>query len=378
MGRPINKKFFGNLTSPYDNAQTGGTTGTGGEGVASIAVSGTNNGYTEVPALTISNPQLPKGVKPTVAVHMEVAGVTNFLNGDGYAPEQILTLQETGAVGTAGTLRVLTTEVSTVAIGAAGAGGWTEGDTVVTVATGTGTAATVTVTADAGGVVTGVAIATRGSYTVNPTLDNVAVTGGPGGNGGGLLLDLTMRIGTVEVATAGDYTALPADVTRFSVTTGTADFNLTFKVKSVAVLTAGSGYSAAPTVTDTGNADFTATLTSSNPNAIAFTSYLTTGTQAVTGGDIMKQEASRRYLVNNSEGIGQVKLVAKDDLAAGQMNLIATDGAGSTFYVTKLTARKATVIGRTGTSTAVVTSGASVGWTLGVATGTTQVTLASN
>ena len=69
--------------------------------------------------------------------------------------------------------------------------------------------------------------------------------------------------------------------------------------------------------------------------------------------------------------------MASDTLAAGHMNLIATDGSGATFFVTKLTARKATLVNRTSTSTAVVT-GATAGWTLGAATGTNQVTIASN
>ena len=231
MGRPINKKFFGNLASPYDNAQTGGSTGVGGEGVATLAIATTGTLYTTSTTIagTFSAPQIKGGVRAT------------------------------------------------------------------------------------------------GSATTD------------------------------------------------------ADGNII----SATLLTAGSGYTSAPTftltpVTTGTTGTFTVSLTSTTQNALAFNSYLTTGTQAVFGGDIMKQEASRRYLVNNSEGIGQVKLVATDALAAGEMNLIATDGAGSTFFVTKLTARKATVVGRTGTSTAVVTSGASVGWTLGVATGTTQVTLASN
>lgn len=334
MGRPLNKKWFGNLNTPA----------IGGEGVASIAVSGTNTGYTAVPALSISAPDLATGVQAVARAHMEVAGVTNFQNGDGYAPAQILTLSETGAVGTAGTLRVLTTEVSTVAIGAAGAGGWTPGDTVVTVATGTGTAATVTVTADALGAVTGVAIKTRGSYTVNPTLDNVAVTGGPGGNGGGLLLDLTMRIGTVEVATGGDYTALPADVTRFNVTTGTADFNLTFKVKSAEVTTAGSGYTSTPTVTDSGNADFTATLAAVKGNAITAYAQTTSGGSNKIA-DIEKQVSSRRYKVTTADGTAVCTLVTDGVAnAAGEMTITAIDAKGNTYYVKKLTARRATLV----------------------------------
>jgi hypothetical protein len=230
MGRPINSKFFGNRASPYDNAQTGGVTGVGGEGVATVVVSNSGTLYTTSTTLTatFSAPQIKGGVRAT------------------------------------------------------------------------GTAST-----DAAGLVSG--------------------------------------------------------------------FTLTL---------AGTGYTSAPTITlpaTTGTtATFTVSLTTAAvQNALAFTSYLTTGSNAVTGGDILKQEASRRYLVQNSEGVGQVKLVASGTLAAGEMSLIATDGSGATFYVTKLTARKATLVNRTSTSTAVVT-GATAGWTLGAATGTNQVTLASN
>jgi hypothetical protein len=231
MGRPIKSKFFGNRASPYDNAQTGGVTGVGGEGVATVVVSNSGTLYTTSTTLTatFSAPQIKGGVRAT------------------------------------------------------------------------GTAST-----DAAGLVSG--------------------------------------------------------------------FTLTL---------AGTGYTSAPTITlpaTTGTtATFTVSLsaTSVTQNALAFTSYLTTGSNAVTGGDILKQEASRRYLVQNSEGVGQVRLVASDTLAAGQMSLIATDGSGATFFVTKLTARKATLVNRTSTSTAVVT-GATAGWTLGAATGTNQVTLASN
>jgi hypothetical protein len=158
--------------------------------------------------------------------------------------------------------------------------------------------------------------------------------------------------------------------------------NAVGNIATVTLLTAGSGYTSAPTAlaspTTTGtSASFTVALTAAVQNALAFTSYLTTGSNAVTGGDILKQEASRRYLVSNSEGVGQVKLVASDTLAAGQMSLIATDGSGATFFVTKLTARKATLVNRTSTSTAVVT-GATAGWTLSASTGSNQVTLASN
>ena len=163
--------------------------------------------------------------------------------------------------------------------------------------------------------------------------------------------------------------------------TGQVTTNEEGNVTSITLLKSGSGYTSVPTVTVNGGtpgvaATFNVSLfaTATTQNAIAFTSFLTTGSNAVTSGDIIKQESTRRYLVQNSEGTGQCALVASDTLAAGQMSIIATDYSGATYFVTKLTAHKAYLTNRTSTSTALVS--AVGGWTLGAATGTI-VTIAS-
>lgn len=147
-------------------------------------------------------------------------------------------------------------------------------------------------------------------------------------------------------------------------------------VTSVLITNAGTGYTTAPTVSFTGtnmtswlNAG-TATLTSTRQDAIAFTAYLTTGTTGVANGDILKQEASRRYLVRNSEGTGQCKLLTTSTLTAGTMNIVATDHNGSTYFVRKLTAHRAIVVQSTVSTAFLVGNSISTGWTLGSATGT--------
>jgi len=132
----------------------------------------------------------------------------------------------------------------------------------------------------------------------------------------------------------------------------------------------------------TGFAGIVSALTTTTQNALRITTYLTTGSSAVTGGDILKQDSSRKYLVQNSQGRGVVKLSAGTGtnhvLEPGGMHLIATDFGGSTYYVLKLTARRVTLTDRSGTSTALVTlttgtDGVKTGsakWTLGAATGT--------
>lgn len=113
---------------------------------------------------------------------------------------------------------------------------------------------------------------------------------------------------------------------------------------------------------------------------IAIRAYLSTGSSVVSSA-IVKQKASHRYLVENAEGLGIVTLSTgtgiSHTLAPGNAHMIATDWSGATYYVTKLTARRATLINRTNTSTSLVpltfdgklTTG-STGWTTGAATGT--------
>ena len=150
-------------------------------------------------------------------------------------------------------------------------------------------------------------------------------------------------------------------------------------VTSVTITSPGSGYTVAPTVTFTGtnvtyHTNGTAVLTSNRQDAITIISYLTTGSSAINAGDIIKQEASKRYLVQNAQGRGICKLVAGAGIDAtttpGTMHIIAEDGAGGTYYVTKLTAHKARLVNRTNTSTAIYTSGKVAPWNITVATGT--------
>lgn len=138
------------------------------------------------------------------------------------------------------------------------------------------------------------------------------------------------------------------------------------------------------TFSDNGSgATFNVGLTNAETDTgtIKTTAYLTTGSSAVNSA-IIKQEASHRYLVENNQGRGQCKLTATDALSAGLMTILATDWAGSTYYVTKLTSRKALLVNRTGTSTGMITmvtdglgykTGIAKWTTTGAATGTTVV-----
>ena len=114
----------------------------------------------------------------------------------------------------------------------------------------------------------------------------------------------------------------------------------------------------------------TITMTSSRQNGIKFNSYIPAaagGTAAVAGGDIVKQEGSHAYLVKNSEGTGICRLVTTSALSAGQMNLVATDANGSTYYVKKLTAHKAVLVQSTASGSFLVADNGVSAWTLGSA-----------
>jgi hypothetical protein len=116
----------------------------------------------------------------------------------------------------------------------------------------------------------------------------------------------------------------------------------------------------------------TVNLTSGSQDAIAFASKLVGGSVRTTG-DILKQEGSHRYLVQNTDGKGICKLVVKEnvDLLAGEMNIIATDYNGNTYFVTKLTARKVRLEQYVNNEAAwLVADGATSGWTIGAATAT--------
>lgn len=300
MGRPIQKKYFGNKNLP-DYANVSNLSGIGGEGVNTFTVSNSGTNYSQGTTVAVTGGTLiTGGTAATISYAINSVGnvtVTKLTSGVGYTSAPTLTV----------------TTAATV---------------VSSLNSGFGYLNTFTVTT-ATGIVVG-----------------MLITGGGVGNTG-YVEAVTGNIITTSVVNASTWTNAS---------------NLTFSDVGASFASSVALFASATT-----------------QNAIAFTSFLLAkdgGASAVANGDIIKQESSRRYLVDNSQGIGQCKLVATDALTAGTMKIIATDGAGSTYFVTKLTAHKATLVNRTSTSTAKSITGAAVGWTLGSATGTV-VTIAN-
>jgi hypothetical protein len=85
------------------------------------------------------------------------------------------------------------------------------------------------------------------------------------------------------------------------------------------------------------------TAAENDTGTIKTSAYLPAGSSAVFSA-IIKQEGSHRYLVENGQGVGICKLASTSTLVAGTMSIIATDVGGATYYVKKLTSRKAYLV----------------------------------
>lgn len=222
---------------------------------------------------------------------------------------------------------------------------------------------------------------------------NVALDGeGVGGESVATVVMSTTSFAVSTLTVSVSFTA--PQITGGETATGTA-VKTGNTVTSVTITNAGSGYTSAPTVSFTGtNMDSwenaaTATLTTAaRTNGLAFYAYIpasgSAGYISGTGGssrvlsDVVRQSGNNKYVVQNAQGVGVVRLVADGTAAnaAGEADLTATDWNGSTYRVTKLHAHKAKLKQVTSSTAFLVEDGAWAQWTIGAATGTT-VTLAS-
>jgi len=168
-------------------------------------------------------------------------------------------------------------------------------------------------------------------------------------------------VGTVTVLNSGTFYSSSAtskvvfsnpDLPTGSLATGYILVNGAGNITNFVVVSTGSGYTADPGIAIVGGTGTGATFSVSLAGGISNTGKIATSAflplpkgTAANVSTILKQESSHRYLVQNSDGDGQCKLVAVStaSLAAGQMNIVALDSAGNSYYVTKLTSRKAQV-----------------------------------
>ena len=116
MGRPLNKKFFGNRN--IGSASTTADNKIGGSRVGSVTVGGVNNstGYLTGEAVTFSTPDLPGGVTATgtvVATAGAIVSITIVEAGSGYTSVPTATAA-TGVIGTTTLTAVLQADTGAV------------------------------------------------------------------------------------------------------------------------------------------------------------------------------------------------------------------------------------------------------------------------
>jgi len=156
-------------------------------------------------------------------------------------------------------------------------------------------------------------------------------------------------------------------------------------ISSITITNSGSGYTSAPTVTAAtgtiGTLTLTAVLTTgaaARQNSINITAYIPAsgaagyisgagGSSAVTG-DIVRQVGSNKYVVETAQGIGRVTLVATAP-GAGEARIAATDSAGETYWVTKLTGRRARLTQNSGGGGSLYATGDTAPWSFDAASG---------
>jgi len=327
MGRPLNKKFFGNRNTGSAST-TADNYGIGGEGVASAAITVAGS-YTTRPTFTFTAPTLPTGVTATGTINSEALSGVATTAGTGYNVGDLLTL--TAADGGTATAYVATL------VGGAGTG-------IATVNfTGTGAA--------------------RGTFQALPgakfatgatTPNTVASTG----TGTGAEITVTFRASAVVITEQGSgYTAAPtvsAYANRGGITVATI------------VLTTDSGSVGSDT-----NEENAISITAYIP-AVGEAGYISgAGGSSAVAADIMRQSGRNKYVVRTAQGVGRVKLVAATP-TKGQASIIATDSAGGTYYVTELRGRRAHIIkgDQTGTQFTTGNDGIDVAWTFNGTSGT--------
>ena len=323
MGRPLNKKYFGNRN--IGSESTVDDNKIGGEGVESIttATAGSiiiSDTYKTFPALTATAPQLPGGVTATTAVIWEIESIVITAPGSagtGY------TINQTGASATLTGLSVQASVAPTVTINTNGSG-------------------------------------------------NVSAISVAGGRGEWTSIDGT-GISTWGIVGAGG---------------SNAQSYVKFRVKSIAMVEKGSGYTAVPslswgTLGGTTPSGQTPSLTtedtvggnqyasqsgaqnveSYDENAILIYAKTTSGGSSLLG-DIVSQKGRSVFKIKTTDGTANCLLKASAVSAAGECTITATDSDTNTYFVTKISSHRCTVTQGTGTQ---FTTGQSVPWTFGSA-----------
>jgi len=370
MGRPLNQKYFGNYNK--GSTSTNSDNGMGGEGVSSVTINTAGSYLRALPTAAFSIPELP-GVGATGSVVGRAVSAVTTSSGFGYGYNDVITA--VGGTGSAATFQV--TSLITVGAPSLTAGGsaydvsggakdeiWFDSSvdarwTVplkIRVDTVTGGNGVATFTVLQQGVWAGAnpPSSVTGARTYNGPVDN---------NGNGARFTLTWGVNSVSVANGGSYTTVSNSASSTTGGAGTgATLNVSYGVSAITVTEKGSGYlsvaDAAITFSPAGAAA-TSVLTSDQANAILVNAMVGSSVKVA---DAVKQISTKRYRVETYEGTGVCQLVSRTPAVAGEMSINATDSAGGTYWVMKVTSNHALLIQNTGTQFADHTL---VKWTFG-------------
>jgi len=339
-----------------------------------------------------------QGAGQTITVtsaNFAVNGVTYSNNGDGYintvpvTPGISATTVTTIASGAYGTITVGATPFNTITLGTAQAAGTFYVGQVVTF---TGSASTNFIggtAAQSNAYATGqsyIVTATNGTSTLTFVgSDGTALSGGAAGAVTGLSIVLYKEtvsstdqlVPGMKVVTTGSGGSLSAGTYYIIAVNGSTEIVLSSSVggnaavvtsaTSLTITTVVSGNTAITFSSGTAAATmtFAAQVTtgySGNYAAIQAQSLATTGGVVRQDTDIIKQENYQRFRVESSDGAFYAKLVNTFPTVGGTMAINATDSAGGTYWVTKITNRRCRVTQNTGNQ---FTNGSQVNWTFG-------------
>jgi len=425
MGRALPKRFFGNVNTndTGDNRDTDTNSsheGIGGQGVTGFAASNGGNYINRLPTIaTFSAPTLPGGQQATGVVHSNAQNASPNAKGTGYQIGDILT-DANGSTWRVTKLRVISASMNTSGSNTNWDGTewivwdqfinshWTS-PTILKGITTDGSGHHLT-GYNAGASVYGVWDGTDGTHA--PTTAQ-AIVGGPNSpsstpnyntrgngdyngsgsgdnNGAGGSVTFTYGVEAVTLVSSIDYAygttyQYGASNTTTDSGSGTgAKLDVGFCISYLQVTDPGSGYIGTETIAFTtapngGEILAVGTLTYTTddstpydaeafPAIIAY-AYVSTANQIA---DINKQESTRQYKVTTAEGTGKCVLKAGTPNAIGEMSINATDSAGGTYWVTKLTHNLVTLTPNTGSQFA---DGTRTQWVLDTAVSGVSVKL---
>jgi hypothetical protein len=293
MGRPLNKKYFGNRN--VGSISTIADDGIVGKGVASIPVTAASS-YTVRPTVTLTGaPDLLNSVAATATITSQVNTVSSFVGGTNYSQGDTFTIGN---------------------------------GTIFTVATvnGSGVIQTLNVTNGGTFLYADGALATGYRTTSIISATNPLATGAT--------VTLTYKAKEVLITDAGSgySTTVPTATATQSVTLGTV------------VMTS-----------PVGNTAVTGTAANPDPGIIAYAFTGSSSKQADIVKQVAKDRY--KVNTSDTSGTPVVaQLKSSAATALGEMTINATDSANGTYWVVKLTSHKATIYPNTGTQFPLVNS----------------------